>query len=239
MELTNLQKNIINSIIKNEVYDVLTFIYKFLDYTPHDETIKILKAKDEKRFSGMEGHLIILNDFETSFNALKEYIALVEKLKKEFLVIEFLKDDYEYQSYNAKFLKFPTMLIQKQEKIDQPVETHTLAYQYGVKYIIPSPDLEDFKSRGYKTLEEKRFELEVKDRKTAMNWTKAIALLSIFGVLFSTLFNFFTSRNERIVEIKSVPKTDTIKAYILSNSLIDSTVNKVKLLPKSKTDVQN
>lgn len=176
MEITNLQKDIIDSIIKNETYDAFTFIYNFLKYTSPEETIKILEVKDEKRFSGMEGNLIILHDFETSFNALKEYIALVEKLKKEFLVIEFLKDDYEYQSYNAKFLKFPTMLIQKQEKIEQPVETHTLAYQYGVNYIIPSPDLEDFKNRGYKTLEEKRFELEVKDRKTAMNWTKAIAL---------------------------------------------------------------
>ena len=104
---------------------------------------------------------------------------------------------------------------------------------------MPMPDLLDFKNRGYKTLEEKRFESEVKDRRTAMNWTKAIAFISILSVLFSTLFNFFTNRNERIVEIKSMPKTDTIKAYILHNTTIDSTEDRTKLLPMSKPTQKN
>lgn len=239
MEITNLQKDIIDSIIKNETDDAFTFIYNFLKYISPEETIKILEEKQDKRFSGQNWNPIILNDFEKSFNALKEYVALAEKLKKEFLVFEFPKEDDEYLYHNEKFLKLPIMLIKKQEQIEQPIETHSLIWRYGVNYLIPSPDLEDFKKRGYKTLEEKRFELEVKDRRTAMKWTKVIAMLSICGVLFSTIFNFCTNRNERIVEIKSMPKTDTIKAYILPNSLIDSTVNKANLLPQSKTDPQN
>lgn len=239
MEITNLQKNIIDSIIKNETYDAFTFIYNFLNYTSPEETIKILEETHEERFSGLDGNPIILLDFEKSFNALKEYIALAEKLKKEFLVIEFRKEDDEYLYHNEKFLKLPIMLVKKQEQIVQPIETGALIYHYGMNYLIPSPDLEDFKKRGYKNLEETRFELEVKDRRTAMKWTKVIALISICGVLFSTLFNFCTNRNERIVEIKSMPKIDTIKAYILDNSIVDSTTNEAKLLPQSKTDPQN
>lgn len=239
MELTKLQKKIIDSIIKNEVYDVLTFIYKFLDYIPHEETIKILGESDLARFSDPRGELLILRDFEASFHAIKDYVTLIEKFKREFLIIEFDKGDDHYDFYNEIFLKFPTMLIRKNEEIQQPNEIHDLAYRYGRNYIMPMPDLLDFKNRGYKTLEEKRFESEVKDRKTAMKWTKTIALISIFGVLFSTLFNFFTNKNERIVEIKSMPKTDTIKAYILHNSTIDSTIDRTKLLPISKSAQKN
>lgn len=224
MELTKIQQRIIESIIEKEVYDVLTYIYKFLDYIPDNETKAMLTPEDLTRFSDKRSNLIILKDYELSYNAVQEYVTLIEKLKKEFLVIELDKGDEHYDFYNEKFLKFPIMLVERNGEIKQPHEIHELTYRYGVNYILPLPDLKDFKNRNYKTIDESKFESEMADRASAMKWTKAIALISIIGVIFSTLFNFFTNRNDRVVEIKSMPKTDTIKAYIIQSENIDTTV---------------
>lgn len=208
MTLSDPQKEIVDLIRSGEVYDVHSFLVRYVaqprksDRTTYDLT----------------------TDEATAEPLVKEFLALWNKLIQCELVLEIsTKADKMFGVFNQRgeWSKLIARIVEG----------------YLAKVIIPLPGLDDFVQRGYLTTEEyyhreerKRWEDEARDRKIALDeerqarkvsqrWTIAIGISGILVGLFTVLSQYFTYKTDRYVTVTNPHAfSDTTKVLILSTA---------------------
>lgn len=229
MYLTDFQKTIVDSIIDNKVTNVYTFLRELIE-SEKDES-KIYKA--EKIFEEKHGNnalssenyeLFIVNDGKKTYLNLKEYVGIIEMLRKEGYILSLSAPKgnviiiYSVHKTNSAFESYS--IIEDGSAIE-------IANNYRSQLLIPMPGLIELKHRGFKTFDEFKHESEVKSRNYSMRWTQGLAIASILLSIITSVYNIRTYTTVREVKITSIPKQDTIKTVIVPhyNSLSDSIIH--------------
>lgn len=205
MILSTFQSEIIDNIVDENITDIQSFVAKYFVYATQGQDNHILVFKNE-------------SDKQKVINKTIEFYKLVNMLIKNELII--LLDKPNPESKRLEFFFGDPMRYDY--RINQMIS------KLADKFFISSLGLIEFKDRGYRTLEEKAYEEEKKDRKNAQRITVAIALftITINTVLIVFYGNNNQSRNTNSIKFANKTSVDTSK--IKRNSNLMDTLNSKK-----------
>ena len=199
MELTDFQKQLIRDIESRKITSVLEYPEKYFQYSEG-------KNVAEHVFGiigdfGPNDNVFLLNDENISLIELQKFISLVERLKDLKYIQEIKSTPQKVPPIFSKSKRFSG-----KPKPDNNILITLSPYQENI--FIPNPELSIFIRNNFKTTDELRLEQSQKE-------TRRLAYFAIFSSIFiaisTTLFNFLTYTNERVVIIKNLKDTSYVR----------------------------
>ncbi len=216
MVLTDFQKGIIESIADGNVTDINTFISYHCRLKK--KTIKPLGRhkdffKDFLLHSSVEYDVYIPLNREEFINKIKTFFLILKLLEREGLIYVRKKEDFKKDHVSIYVDNL------NEEKILPDNIIFDIISPYYGKEIEFIPELNSLVDRNFLTREEQVILEEKRDRIKSQRLTLIVAVVSIFGTLFTVLFQYYTFTNERIVTIKNEKSPlDTINVRIIEKS---------------------
>jgi hypothetical protein len=239
MKFTTIQKEIIQSIVNKKTTDIHSYINIFFNFDKslikpsgmHNDPYK-----DGLVDPGIDKEIYIVKEQDDAIQKIRDYSVVIHRLEKNDLIyLNNIENDKDIRkSFYAEKPKglFPDRVL------------FNILNKFYNQEIIVTPELKDFVDRNYLTFEENEIFEERKHRIKAQRLTIIIAIFSILGTIGTTLFQYFTYTNERVVLIKNenafsdtlnIRIIDEMKNHIALDSLkikgtnIDSVLSKNKL----------
>lgn len=219
---TAFQKEVIDKIIERKISD----IYSFLEVMRLC-TVRNYGWSEHKRAISSENvhecnYLYELN--ETTFDELKiqisEFISVCNFIERESYIYAF--------PIKTRIFK-PIVMFKSDTEIDNSetfnfYSINQLIFSRSLYEFFPSPELETFKKRNYRTIQQIILIQEIKDRKRAQLLTLFVALLSIVVGLMSIIVDITYSGKERDVNIKNENafKDTIIVKYVNEKKYLDT-----------------
>jgi len=205
MELSEFQKKILDKIENNEVYDIYSFIEKFLDtsissfYWGNTRGFISYNIIPERRDEIDYGKAIIFD-----MERLKE---VCEKITSYIVLYYSLLENKLIADVHIKTRKFVPLLVKTNTStiivdFEPPLnKINKSILDCFLNEILITPELIAFKKRGYLTLTEFEMKEQNKDRKKSLFWTKVTAFTAIVLSLSSIILQVIFSGKERDVKI--------------------------------------
>ena len=216
MKFTELQKKIIASISEGKIKDINSFINVFCIL--EKRTIKPIGRhrdpyKDELVQSGVDKDVYVPKDLSKNIDLIKEYLLIIKVLEKSGLIFINKKEVWK-KDIKSIYIESP-----KNKELVPDLSICNLISKYFDQEIAYTPELQNFVNRNFLTLEEQAHEEEKRHRVKAQRLTLIVAIFSILGTMGTTLFQYFTYTNERVVHIKNKNAfSDTIAVKIIEGS---------------------
>lgn len=207
MHLYQDQKTWTNLLNKREVNSFEEFLLKHTD-------LKMEKVKHHE--NNIKDELIADKPTELEvFHRIHLFIDLTNRLRREgLLLIETIKDSPQS--------KIPSVFFDKENITDNSSHLiHQIITKNYFDRYFPSPGLQEFIDNNYKTLEEKRIEGEIKDRKRSQKLTFLVAVISIVSSFLTAWFQYSINTQERNVTIENpLELPDTLNVRIANDELL-------------------
>ncbi|MBE2227099.1 MAG: hypothetical protein IAE93_07155 [Ignavibacteria bacterium] len=229
MYLTDNQKQLLNDIVENKIFDVYSYFDTQNDFV-HEfyEEELLLEIYPNEYKSTLQGgvYLLPIIKYTKLCQEFFEFIALCQLIERLGMIHttkmpvdrKWYFPILPYDSVSNDKYTFP-------DEFNWPDEVrrvNQILYERYLWEFFPYPELHEFIKRGYKTNYELISENEDIDRKKAQKTTLRVALITIvLSVLISistSVFNYVTYNREREVIIKNVNDfNDTTRVFLINS----------------------
>ena len=232
MQLTPLQKQIVDSIIHGRNCTIQQFFEQCCAFHAHDRKPEFSNDVYGERpvRDALSEKLFVVDDSNKAYDQIKEFVSVWHKLEASKLIIGIpshkptLIFPVYYTDDNEKSFKLDTRIV-------------ALFDKYDAREIVPHPELKEFLESDFNTREELLEKRQLLERKsadsraeraearalTSEKWTRTIALVSLFVSVVAIFLNFLTYRTDRSVTITN------------PNAFQDTT--RVVLIPAKPTEI--
>lgn len=133
------------------------------------------------------------------FTDILQVINLLQKLEKENLIILSNRDNYtRYPNFDNDEENNVSYININNHKIEEYIKENYYSQ------VIPTTTLIDIAEHYFKTVEQRRFEKQLKEAKRSTCWSRFAAVIAVFAFIASVVFGFCQSCSQQEIDSEQI-----------------------------------